>query len=83
MTARRNGCPFAAEMEEQNKHNLNFPVHTHNSKDEKSLITYLAMAGYSVHILQHGGYVVAKNTHIAKNLSDLLKFAVCVGVCNG
>ena len=45
MTAQKNECPVAAgHVAEQNNHNINFPIFTHNSKDEKSVISYFAIA---------------------------------------
>jgi hypothetical protein len=76
-------CPGGAgHIAEQNNHNINFPIFTHNSKDEKSVIAYFAIAGYSARPLRDGGYIVGKHLFHAKDLKALHAIAVCLGVCN-
>ena len=76
-------CPGGAgHIAEQNNHNINFPIFTHNSKDEKSVITYFAIAGYSALPLRDEGYIVGKHLFHAKDLKALRASAVCLGVCN-
>ena len=55
MTAPKSECPVAAgHVAEQNNHSINFPIFTHNSKDEKSVIAYFAIAGYLARPLREG-----------------------------
>jgi hypothetical protein len=83
MTAPKSECPVAAEhVTEQNNHNINFPIFTHNSKDEKSVIAYFAIAGYSALPLRDEGYIVGKHLFHAKDLKALHAIDVCLGVCN-
>ena len=55
-TSYKSECPGGAgHIAEQNNHNINFPIFTHNSKDEKSVIAYFSIAGYSARPLRDGG----------------------------
>lgn len=82
-TSYKSECPGGAgHIAEQNNHNINFPIFTHNSKDEKSVIAYFAIAGYSARPLRDGGYIVGKHLFHAKDLKALHAIAVCLGVCN-
>ncbi len=76
-------CPDGAgHIAEQNNHNINFPIFNHNSKDEKSVIAYFAIAGYLARPLRDGGYIFGKHLFHAKDLKALRASAVCLGVCN-
>jgi hypothetical protein len=79
-------CPGGTgHIENQSSNNLNFPISTHHSKDEFSLICYLAQEGYSVHLLKDGGYLVTRygQTYRAKDVIALHAIAASLGVCHG
>ena len=73
-----------AKTNTQNANDLDFPTCKRPRKDESNLISRLALAGHTVHLLKDGTYLVCKwgYTHHASDIDSLKAFAVRLGVCH-